>query len=125
MDNKVRELNLKLAKWAGLTQVNIFDVPNTYAEYGFMHFLTHDNKIAMDKLFTESLDSCFKWLIPKLKQTHAFILRNYVNTSTYEIETVGAMVGYTTQRALGDNPALTICLAINKLIDSEAKSNDR
>ena len=105
------ELNRKLAEWAG--------------------FHKRDPKISVDwwrpdgdyegsKLpnFTQSLDACREWLVPKLRH---YELRDsqdkhqaYVNICVTFLEH-GEFPPYESSRA--ETPALAFCLAIEKLIN--------
>ena len=66
--------------------------------------------------FTKSLDACFKWLVPK-------ILR--LEYSVIITQDLGRAIGYIRPLQVGrqfdavdnKNPALALCLAIEKLID--------
>ena len=81
-----QELNKKLAEWSG--------------EEGN---------------YTQSLDACFKWLVPKLSMTR-LAYKYYLCSMTYEA-TVWAKDGIWREGWSEDNAALALCLAIEKLID--------
>lgn len=99
------ELNKKLAKFAHRSQMN--------------------------DPFTESLDACDKWLLPKLKGEQPELKISLIDNGE-RIGCVISLFGKLTSRkknmqwiqvagAFGDNYALALCLAIEKLIDSEEK----
>ena len=68
--------------------------------------------------FTDSLDACFKWLVPKLwKQGYKIILTNYDD----DVCQASILFGYNSHSEKDANPALALCLAIEKLISSESK----
>ncbi len=121
-------LNKKLAEWAGFrldaTGVNKEipvwvepdgKIPFTPAEY----YLDGINYHLPD--FSNSLDACFKWLVPKLPDY-------YITFTIYPDNIVEAYIMYYPNgkdNALeeaygqGETSALALCLAIEKLIDKE------
>jgi len=76
--------------------------------------------------FTESLDACDKWLAPKL---YAYCLQSFnqghknhhASIVPYPYTSFDNMITYEATVAREENLALALCLAIEKLIDSEAK----
>ena len=106
-----QELNRKLAEWAGFKEANI--KKHFYWEIGGNRMPKwkepeHDCHIKLPK-FTRSLDACFKWLVPKLKSG----VTVYASTDGYS-----AYLGlhdYESEET--KEPALALCLAIEKLID--------
>ena len=95
---KNQELNKKLAKWAKLEDgLGLDRVPN----------------------FTESLDACFKWLVPRLFENGLFI--SLIADKRFCRVTIlsGIFDRKDKVEAVGENkdPALALCLAIEKLID--------
>jgi len=115
----MKELNKKLAEWAGF----IFDEG---AEYGIppilgLWYAPDNNQIGYPELpqFTQSLDACFKWLVPKVVggdsytvdirtekyQTWVHLIAHYYMDKSYDTQ--------------DKEPALALCLAIEKLIDGE------
>jgi len=68
--------------------------------------------------FPSSLDACFKWLVPKLRQV---TLSNGLDHPTKWMADVlaGGGVGKLLSRSYGEaeTPALALCRAIEKLID--------
>ena len=82
-----QKLNEKLAKWGGI---------------GIDEFIMYKKEYN----FIQSLDACFKWLVPKLEKelpTADFyeLLKKWLYHLVWS----------------GGNPALALCLAIDKLID--------
>lgn len=75
--------------------------------------------------FPEDLSACFKWLVPKLQDKgitvdlYGFEHRGFaVNlVSIFPIDDTGSCP--TLGDSKDDNPALALCLAIEKLIDGE------
>lgn len=103
-------LNKKLAEWAGW-QLKEFkgSFPSWYAPI--------QNGMALSELpnFTNSLDACFKWLTKGFNGVWWYDFDNGRHTWTFRkkgSETIGE----------AETPALALCLAIEKLIDSEAIS---
>jgi len=106
-----QELNRKLAEWAGF----FYDEG---AEYGIppvfgLWYPPDNDHIGYPELppFTQSLDACFRWLGPKLNDAQKARLPG-----------VFSHEGTFTFHWFWDNPALALCLAIEKLIDSEARN---
>ena len=106
-----QELNKTLAEWAG------FD----------LHYNQHLKRPRWqasngdwDIDFTKSLDACFKWLVPKLVS---------VNIKTWDSEPQASevIIWAKCDTIVGDiasTPALALCLAIEKLVDSLNKNKE-
>ena len=96
-------LNKKLAEWAGLSGVK-YDAPCPK--------------------FTESLDACFKWLVPKLIGDYQYTLamttdvddESRESTYTFDLSSDPLVID---AESTDKTPALALCLAIEKLIDEE------
>lgn len=105
MENE--ELNKKLAEWAGF---------RIYAIGGASSWIkpTGGIEVKLPK-FTESLDACFKWLVPKLPYIFVF---DYAEGgwACFARGCEGAP-----DKAVGEaeTPALALCKAIEQLIDKE------
>jgi len=103
---ELQELNEKLAEWAGFHSVHYRD--------GETH--GYDTKEALYWLqFTQSLDACFKWLVPKIQDddySQEVTIYQYPNGW-------GCYIGDMRKYQVAETPALALCLAIEKLIDSE------
>jgi len=111
----MNELNKKLAEWAGLTHIQTWQFSDSF----HIEFRASDGMIYFPLAFTESLDACFKWLVPKLKEDESF-------WSSYDFTEVVAPPawevtlckwGGTEFVGEAETPALALCLAIEKLID--------
>ena len=102
------EKNDKLARWAGCEM-----------EYDRVY----------EKPFTESLDACFKWLVPKLLEKLIFVelhvsssdclavLKDYGN-ARQKIESFPRCdIDMPKWLADAETPSLAFCLAIEKFID--------
>ena len=95
------ELNKKLTKWVGLD-----------------YFKSRN--------FTESLDACFKWLVPKLDKLNitcglvAYCDKDDESMKPYYAWLASVDKPYDSWFADAGTPALALCLAIEKLIDREA-----
>jgi len=107
----MKELNEKLARWAGFTQ--------TVGESleGIWTFPERSRASNMLPNFTEDLNACFKWLVPKFNW---FILSGgamgdhfTAECRLYEQKEIGH------KRVFGEaeTPALALCKAIEQLID--------
>lgn len=112
------ELNKKLAEWAGFRPTTI---EGMWAfPVGVKVAATHSSC-----KFTESLDACFKWLVPKLigfdyqYQTNLKNVRSGWHVMLYDLTDNP----YSEKRieAEAETPSLALCLAIEKLIDGERK----
>lgn len=97
------ELNKKLAEWAGFCFMD--------RRKGLLVFPDRTRR-PINELpsFTESLDACFKWLVPKVKS-----MLDTKPTSTEYYKFLLMWIGDIEDK-LG-HEALSLCLAIEKLID--------
>ena len=98
-----QELNKKLAEWQGGFHVHFNE------HLGRWRWQAPDGDWDID--FTQSLDACFKWLYPQLRKELGFLdleafMKRWVNSFTWR----------------DDKPALSLCLAIEKLIDKEVNN---
>ena len=108
----MEELNRKLAEWAG--------IPLDAVDFG----LPYQQRVYEPPKFTESLDACFKWLVPKLWELSRpyFLMITLTqladNGSTPNQFTCSAQRGNEclVMAFHGETPALALCLAIEKLI---------
>ena len=109
--NTEANLNCKLAEWAGVEKQKIFAPdPMDYPE----HRLKLIREFYPD--FTQSLDVCFKWLVPKLVSGDLYIeLCITADDTAVAIKRATSTVSFVCQ----PNPALAFCLAISQLIDRE------
>jgi hypothetical protein len=114
------ELNRKLAEWAGFEeQYNSGSYMNIeVAEYSW--YDPKGNKCGILPDFTQSLDACFKWLVPKLFNPDDIFYRNpivhiFFDTPSNVVVRLSVRDFESYQRA--ENPALALCLVIEKLID--------
>ena len=111
------ELNKKLAEWAGF-RLGISpygDECLLYPDGGW----ARDEDMTSDFLsFTKSLDACFKWLVPKIEGLQQIILQPDEDGRWY----LGMTVDDELYENIGFDLALALCLAIDKLIDSEVKA---
>jgi len=113
-----QELNKKLAEWVGKDDEE------------FLWYV--DNVLRREELnFTQSLDACFKWLVPKLDKkvegTNRWITGLDI-TFSYGAHQGGIICGVQAEvlvksvhnticDSISETPALALCLAIEKLID--------
>lgn len=107
---ELQELNKRLAEWAG------FEKQGT----AYWAPITREFMKAPD--FTQSLDACFKWLVPKIIENADYsiiITQNLAQCAGY-IRPIQGGVQY--DAIDNQNPALALCLAIDKLINSEVVS---
>jgi len=116
-----QELNKKLGEWAGW----VFDVHAEY-DYDYKHgygLWFAPNGESCDFVghikppdFTQSLDNCFKWLVSKLRSFSISVIKANDREWIFIVSSNGKI-----EQGCSDNPALALCLAIEKLIDSETK----
>ncbi len=99
-------LNHELLLWVGFTLTN--------GVWSYPDGVTVDNGVPY---FPESLDECFKWLVPKLGDYPCI---------KFDFEGKGAIFAYACDSndknafsPLSKTPALALCLAIQKLIRSK------
>ena len=128
-----KELNKKLAEWAGFIKASsgwvegVWKFPFDGTNMGSM--VDQSYQVLPD--FTSSLDACFKWLVPKLDslgwyltlRSHVYS-RDLVRNPDYEaaLATGSERIRIT---AHDFNSALALCLAIEKLIDGGSKHETR
>ena len=102
-----QELNEKLAKWAEFIYQEIKfggnTIPQWYWEKEWGHWEPPN--------FTQSLDACFKWLVPK-----ATVVLADIDLSTIK-EAVHKLFQLWAEQDAASH-ALALCLVIEKLIDS-------
>ncbi len=121
-----QELNKKLAEWAGFVSSHSSPFGAIPIDKEPTWYDPNDNWIANRQLpaFTSSLDACFKWLVPKLNtfySTFEISFDTAENPNRYIITIAHHFCGQVYRANSKDNPALALCLAIEKLVDSEAK----
>jgi hypothetical protein len=68
--------------------------------------------------FPNSLDACFEWLVPKVRATHHIHFHSYDGKVDWRVVLSNANE---TIYGRDNNPALALCLAIEKLIDTQGK----
>ena len=112
------EKNRKLAEWAGFRQV----VGYWQVKWQEVTWEYPDGDYCPDDSlpnFTQSLDACFKWLVPKLLATHEVTLHHWDKWEADLFAKVPLSLdsGVVTAETL----ALALCLAIEKLIDGGAE----
>ena len=101
------KLNKKLAEWRGLTPLPTGD--------GSLVFYDIEKNCSIH--FPDSLDACFKWLVPEALRRIASIHNTRIQKA-FEI----LLRFWSDERAKIDEPdvdALSLCLTIEKLIDLE------
>lgn len=103
----MNELNKKLAEWAGLH-------PRERSDGHTIERIDQPN-------FTNSLDACFKWLVPKLQGMGATVCLDILLTCTLATIVYKAEMYEASEKV----PALALCLAIEKLIDKEASDGSK
>ena len=115
-------LNHELLIWVGFTLTN--------GVWSYPDGVTVDNGVPY---FPESLDACFKWLVPKmLKGDYPHLTEIIFDPTMCEIEMYTYYLRYDSlhddgcvereeSQGYAQEPALAFCLAIQKLIRSERK----
>ena len=98
----MNKLNEKLAKWAG------FELDNRFQG---LYWNTRTNYWEGLPNFTNSLDACFRWLVPRLEKDY-WIIIDPPN------KTVIIVYGFVQEaEGIGETSALALCRAIEKIID--------
>ena len=97
-EQEKQKLNEKLARWAGCEDgyITLMGIRYSY--------------------FTNSLDACFKWLVPKLD--YFCLQREDAGRGFYADVSIGEQYAEYYQ---GETQPLALCLAVEKLIDEESK----
>ncbi len=111
-----QELDKKLAEWAGFKAGEVFTQGMLT---GHQHFDAPDGTAFLDidmPNFTQSLDACFKWLVPKLNLLWGSTGRLEFHpgkgiTTCYIFLSNGVFEG------ASEESSLALCLALEKLAD--------
>ena len=108
--NMNKQLNIRLAEWAGFVQVEYrwHPEPKEVSDWLF------PNKVTIGRLpdFTQDFSICLEWLMPKL---NAWTLSKQAGEREYKARVF--INGTPSETGWGDNPALALCRAIQTLID--------
>jgi len=115
VNKETRELNEKLGKFAGIL-VSIESWPDEEPTM-YVYDTRQENLIGECSPFTDSLDACFKWLVPKLGHVGLSTQGCYFDVTIWAKDTDSEYDGIMTREA---TPTLALCKAIEKLIDMEA-----
>ena len=111
-------LNKKLAEWAGLEWKMTTGGERCLFDGDDICSPTANNNLVP---FTESLDACFKWLVPRLWICNITLEEAIFWDVHVSIPDYHGKNKHGNGQALDENPALALCLAIEKLIDGGAK----
>jgi len=115
-----QELNRKLAEWAGFTSIEVYND----GFVGYTPVAQYDSHIP---LFTQSLDACFKWLVPKAREEYPnlsvtlFYDNMFAQKETCRLKKWDGSGWQLLCIEEAECPALALCLAIEKLIDRGGK----
>lgn len=112
-----QELNEKLAKWAGF---NFFEVQRCecHPDLKIRYWHTPNGDYLDKPDFTQSLDYCFKWLVPKVQGKGYYIqLKDYHG---WYFQLFNSELTPPRIDQWANTPALALCRAIEQLIDAEA-----
>jgi len=115
-----QELNKKLAEWAGFKWRQFEHPIKVWGEEwegAWFHLDIPELPIPKESLpnFTNSLDACFKWLVPKF---YRYWMTRTNNCKEHRFEfSWGDADGFVFYYAEAETPALALCLAIEKLIE--------
>ena len=117
----MEELNKKLAEWAGFRRATQEEysrgsVPQDSDWWGYRYPGGHIKWYLPS--FTQSLDACFKWLVPKLYECNLMLCGEGMDEDYWTAE-VSTNLSSMTKEAWSKAPALALCKAIEKLIDGE------
>jgi len=117
-----QELNEKLAKWAGFTYHGEIQSLYQHSPYGWLNPNYVYCKEGLPK-FTNSLDDCFEWLVPKVKyQLELGVLLNRIHGKLYACILTTYKGDIAAEPAKHKEPALALCKAIEQIIDKEDKN---
>ena len=108
--NNTEALNKKLTEWAGFKLDFSLGHSGTAIDPGGNHIRGMPN-------FTQSLDACFKWLVPRASEDNYEVALS-TEGKNYYAELFGVGQGDHLQ-AKAETPALAVCLAIEELIDAK------
>jgi len=110
-----QELNRKLAEWAGFTsKMEWYHGGLRFPSYEYREWTAPNSNCKKLPNFTESLDACFKWLVPNLLHYHLQRVQHTDAPSHYA--RVQLRLGQL-REAYAETPALALCLAIEKLME--------
>ena len=123
----MKELNKKIAKWCGFKLVKISGGDDPFYELlrpnGEQYEIWYSFRVGTNKKFdkdaertlypdfTTSLDACFEYIVPKLDGGIEGASRKVF------------LIKWITELEDGENPALALCRAVEKLIDGECEHN--
>ncbi len=113
-----KKLNKKLAEWAGFRRIPYQDCEDGKA-WGYPDSSEWDYEWDLPN-FTDSLDACFEWLVPKLEQKgYKYELCATTSPTQHRVAIRDRGFSLVGRLQWNDDPALAFCLAIEKLIDGE------
>lgn len=123
-EQEKQKLNEKLAKWAGFMEIHDIQTGAIFGDRLWTPnrvYWDEDRKwVWKNKLnFTDSLDACFKWLVPKLD--YYCLTPEYDGRGYYADASIGNAYAEYFQ---GETQPLAFCLAIEKLIDTQSEYKD-
>lgn len=109
-----QELNKKLTEWVGIKFTDPTKKYVTLREYAD---ILNDGRPD----FTQSLDACFKWLVPKLQDQELFVtlLTSSIQFPDGSFSCLLSLGMHVQIETRAKTSALALCLAIEKLIDSQ------
>ena len=121
------ELNDKLARWAGFIPSVAVQLQNGELAYAWAPPIGNIGNIILEMKppnFTESLDQCFKWLVPKLEEKYEITLRYNARLHPDEGNPwycclFAQEAPFKDAQLEAETPSLALCLAIDKLIGGE------
>lgn len=125
-----KELNERLAKWAGFEILGIIPAhtppESLWGEIDMSGLWVYPDKTTKREIvFPQSLDSCFKWLVPKLQlegkvvDIYAHEHKGFTVAILDIINSIPTFSPKHVAERTDDNAALALCRAIEQLIDQE------
>lgn len=115
------ELNKKLAKWRGLKDFHIYaDDTGNYHKIQFID-PEHSQICIVSDAFHLSLDVCLKYLIPPLWICNITLMDGLFWSVEVSIPDFHGFGKHGDGKALDENLALSLCLAIERMIDGKKK----
>ncbi len=105
----MNELNRKLAEWAGFKNIRFGK--------DYMLMTGRFNKVEEITPFTQSLDACFKWLVPELLLDQRFTMTIWNDKKDWFVQLSRPHKFFIVEQS--GTLALAVCLAVEKLIDAK------
>jgi hypothetical protein len=126
MNEELNKLNEKMLSFAGFLRIIPAKIDNASEPpiyYNVEYYIEYEDGVSLTTSnppnFPESLDACFKWLVPKLyRDNYYYDLLQWDNGRHKAIISKATVEwAVTASDTIAETPALALCRAIEKLID--------